>query len=140
MVKFDSDDKVYLGINEYFVPQDIADFLEATDFRNAVISDDAYDIVKSEVIQSYSKEKLLQALAPFADTPVAVLDTVQNELLELSFEFDDVKASYMNISYNVSGFIVLNENGLLEINSYGISFYADIGEENINKIYKQLTS
>ncbi len=136
-VKFDLCDTVYLGINCNFLSQDIGEFLEATDFRNSILTNYAYDLQRYTEIEPFNKAKLLEMLAPLADTPVKTQGDPQDPLFYLNYIVENV-ITVSDDDYG--GCIVFYSNGIVGTDLNNGNFYADIGEENVNKIYEQLTS
>ena len=133
-VKFDTDDKVYLGINYDFIPQNIGEYLSATDLRNSILTRSAYDYRTNRYIQPFNKAKLLELLTPLADTPIIQLPDCGQYLLDIECFIEGVIVD----DYNIDFLIFLTDDGLIEFFIDHVTFYADIGVENINKIYQQL--
>ena len=133
-VKFDTDDKVYLGINYDFIPQNIGEYLSATDLRNSILTRSAYDYRTNRYIQPFNKAKLLELLTPLADTPIIQLPDCGQYLLDIECFIEGVIVD----DYNIDFLIFLTDDGLIEFFIDNVNFYADVGVENINKIYQQL--
>ena len=133
-VKFDTDDKVYLGINYDFIPQNIGEYLSATDLRNSILTRSAYDYRTNRYIHPFNKAKLLELLTPLADTPIIQLPDCGQYLLDIECFIEGVIVD----DYNIDFLIFLTDDGLIEFFIDNVNFYADVGVENINKIYQQL--
>lgn len=135
-VTFSGTDKVYLGMNRDFIPDDLSDFLSATDFRNSILVTRAIDYESDNSSEDVDKTSLVDILRSHGDAASEEGNSEFSSKAILLYEIENVRS--MSGS-KLTGTLIFTKNGKFRVYMGDRVFFFDVGEEEVKNIYRRLT-
>lgn len=135
MATFSDTDKLYLGINTDFVPDDLSDFLSATDFRNSILLTRIIDYESPNSSENINKTALMDILRSHGDA-AAEEDLGGDSKTTVLYEIENIRSLS---GYRLTGTLTFTENGKFRVSMGNQVFFFDIGEDEVKNIYSRIT-
>ena len=135
MATFSDTDKLYLGINTDFVPDDLSDFLSATDFRNSILLTRIIDYESPNSSEDVNKTALMDILNSHGDA-AAEEDIGGDFKTTVLYEIENTRSLS---GYKLTGTLTFTESGKLRVSMGDKAFVFDIGEDEVKNIYGRIT-